>query len=67
MRVAVVQQNGNPGKPDDNRDKALGFARQALERDADVVLFHEEMLTGYTPELRVLAEPVDGPTTRAFS
>jgi len=66
IRIAVVQQNGNPGKVDENRDKALGFARQALERGADIVLFHEELLVGYVPNLRELAEPVDGPTTQAF-
>lgn len=66
LRVAVVQQQGNPGKPDENRDKAVAFARTALERGADLVLFHEELTLGYTPDLRQLAEPVDGPTTQAF-
>jgi predicted amidohydrolase len=66
LRVAVVQQNGNPGQPDENRSKALDFAAQALGRGTDVVLFHEELLVGYTSDLRQLAEPVDGPTTRAF-
>jgi len=66
FRIAVVQQNGNPGKPDENRNKALGFATQALAQGADVILFHEELLVGYTPNLRQLAEPVDGPTTQAF-
>ena len=32
MRIAVGQQKGNPGKPDENRDKALRFAREALDR-----------------------------------
>ena len=66
LRIAVVQQNGNPGKPDENRSKALDFAAHALARDADVILFHEELLVGYTPNLNQLAEPVDGPTTQAF-
>ncbi len=66
LRIAVVQQNGNPGKPDENRSKALDFATRALARDADVVLFHEELLVGYSPNLHQLAEPVDGPTTQAF-
>jgi predicted amidohydrolase len=66
LRIAVVQQEGNPGRPDENREKAIGFARQALEQDADVVLFHEELLVGYTPDLQRLAETVDGPTTEAF-
>ena len=66
LRIAVVQQNGNPGQPDENRRKALDFATQALAQDADVILFHEELLVGYTPDLKQLAEPVDGPTTQAF-
>jgi (R)-amidase len=66
LRIAVVQQNGNPGKPDENRQKALRFAQQALDQEADVVLFHEELLVGYTPDLHQLAEPVDGPTSQAF-
>ena len=66
LRVAVVQQNANPGKPEENRNKALRFARQALDQGADVVLFHEELLVGYVSNLRQLAEPVNGPTTQAF-
>ncbi|MBT3601454.1 MAG: hypothetical protein HOE48_14110 [Candidatus Latescibacteria bacterium] len=66
LRIAVVQQNGNPGNPEENRNKALLFAEQALDQGADVVLFHEELLVGYTPDLRALAEPVDGETTQAF-
>jgi predicted amidohydrolase len=66
LRIAVVQQNGNPGRPDENRDKAAHFATQALDQGADVVLFHEELLVGYAPNLRDLAEPLHGPTTRLF-
>jgi hypothetical protein len=39
MRIAVVQQDSNPGKPEENRNEALRFARQALEQGAEVVLF----------------------------
>lgn len=66
LRIAAVQQNGNPGKPEENREKALGFAARALDQGADIVLFHEELLIGYSPNLRELAEPLDGVTTRAF-
>lgn len=66
LRIAVVQQDANPGKPEENRNKALRFAQQALEQGAEVILFHEELLVGYVKNLRELAEPVDGPTTRAF-
>lgn len=66
LRIAVVQQDVNAGRPDENRAKALGFARQALDQGADVVLFHEEMLLGCVTNVSELAEPLDGPTTRAF-
>ncbi len=66
LRIAVVQQNGNPGQPDENRDRAVRFAAQALDQGADVVLFHEELLVGYAPNLCDLAEPLHGPTTTAF-
>jgi predicted amidohydrolase len=61
-----VQQDGNPGKPDENRKKAIGFAERALEQGSDMVLFHEELLIGYSPDLRALSEPINGPTTQAF-
>ena len=48
MRIAVAQQNGNPGQPEENREKAIGFLLPALDLGADVILFHEEMLVGYT-------------------
>ena len=65
-RIAVVQQNGNPGKPGENRTKAVRYAGQALAQSADIVLFHEELILGYSADCHRLAEPVDGPTTRAF-
>ena len=66
LRIAVIQQEGNPGKVEENRSKSLAFAREALDRNADVILTHEEMLVGYVDNLRDLAEPVDGHTTKAF-
>jgi predicted amidohydrolase len=66
VKIAVVQQNGNPGRVDANRKKALGFAAQALAQRADVILFHEELLVGYVPNLKDLAEPAYGTTTQSF-
>ena len=37
-----------------------------MAQNVDVILFHEELLVGYSPDLRRLAEPVDGRTTQAF-
>ena len=66
IRIAVVQQDGNPGEVESNRKKALGFAEKALALNADVILFHEELLVGYDKNLKELAEPVNGVSTRAF-
>ncbi len=66
FRIAVVQQNHNPGQPEQNRQKALAAASNALAEGAELILFHEELLLGYTPSVRELAEPLNGPTSRAF-
>jgi len=66
IRIAVVQQESIPGAVEANREKALGFARQALKGGADVIQFHEALLTGYTENVRDLAEEKNGPTTKAF-
>ena len=44
VRIAVVQQDGNPGQVSANLEKALHFAEEALNQNADVILFHEELL-----------------------
>jgi predicted amidohydrolase len=66
VRIAVIQQNGNPGQVSTNRKKALKFAEEALNQNADIILFHEELLVGYVNNARELAEPVNGPTSIAF-
>ena len=66
VKIAVVQQEGNPGQVVENRTKALRFAEEALQQQAEVILFHEGLLVGYVDNLKELAEPVDGPSTQAF-
>jgi len=66
VRIAVVQQDGNPGQVETNRRKALDFAEKALTQQAEIILFHEELLVGYDKNLKKLAEPVNGVTTQAF-
>jgi len=66
VRIAVIQQDGNPGQVSVNREKALKFAKEALNNNADVILFHEELLIGYVNNARDLAEPVNGLTSKAF-
>jgi (R)-amidase len=66
IRLAVVQQDHNPGEVEVNRRKALAAAEEALSHGADVILFHEELLVGYADNSRILAEPVNGVTTGLF-
>jgi len=66
VRIAVVQQNINAGKVDENRAKAVQNAVEALTKSPDLILFHEEMVPADNRRLRELAEPADGPTTQAF-
>jgi len=66
IKIAVVQQDASPGMVDENRAKALKFASEALDNKAEIILFHEELIVGYTPKVHELAETVDGPTTQAF-
>jgi predicted amidohydrolase len=66
VKIAVVQQEGNPGEVKENRNKALRFAGEALASGADIVLFHEELLIGYHKDNHKLAENVNGITTREF-
>ncbi|MBC8874380.1 MAG: carbon-nitrogen hydrolase family protein [Planctomycetes bacterium] len=66
VRIAVVQQDSVPGAVEENRAKAIRFAREALRNHADIILFHEALLVGYVPNILELAEPADGRTTRAF-
>lgn len=66
VRIAVIQQDGNPGQVSTNLNKALHSAEEALNQDADVILFHEELLVGYADNALELAEPVNGPTSKAF-
>ena len=66
MRIAIVQQETIPGAVDANREKAVGFAREALRQRPDIILFHEALLTGYIENVRDLAEERNGPTSEAF-
>ena len=67
MRIAVVQQNGNPGQPEENREKAIGFALPARELNADVILSHEEMLVGIQMVYSSWQRPWMGQLQKHFS
>ena len=66
LRIAVVQQESIPGAVEPNREKAVGFAQEALRNHADIILFHEALITGYVENVPELAEEINGPTTHAF-
>jgi predicted amidohydrolase len=66
VRIAVVQQEVVPGDPQGNVAKAQEHARAALAHGADIVLFPESLTVGMIDDVKRVAEPVDGPTTRAF-
>jgi predicted amidohydrolase len=66
LSIAVVQMEVVPGAVERNRRRALELAGEALREQPDVILFPEEMLVGYAPNLRELAEAQDGPTTQSF-
>ncbi|MDZ4820445.1 MAG: carbon-nitrogen hydrolase family protein [Planctomycetota bacterium] len=66
VRIAIVQQNTIPGDVQANRDKAIQFAKYALAKNPDIILFHEALTVGYVKNIHDLAEKVDGPTTQSF-
>ena len=72
MRVALVQQSAGPDQADNLR-RGLEATRHAARDGAAVVGFAELAFTTFYPQhpagtdVRLLAEPVPGPTTEAFS
>ncbi|MDR1399444.1 MAG: NAD+ synthase [Treponema sp.] len=49
MRIAIAQINSTIGDFSGNREKIIAFAREALEKRADLVLFPELAICGYPP------------------
>ena len=49
MKIALAQINTTVGDFAGNVDRILRFARRAVERQADLVVFHELALCGYLP------------------
>src|SRR3954447_18232379 len=74
IRVAAAQFEHRDGDKSYNLGRIRDLARQAADRGAEMVCFHECSITAYTflqtltrDELDALAEPVpDGPSTRAL-
>jgi predicted amidohydrolase len=70
VTVALCQLAPAMGEVEANRDRILAAVRAAKEDGADVVVLPELATSGYVfedeAEARGLAEPADGPTTRAL-
>jgi predicted amidohydrolase len=70
-RIACVQMDVSIGDVEANRRKILERLRTAAESGAKLVIFPECALTGYCfdslEEAAPFAEPIDGPSSRAFA
>jgi len=72
IRVATAQFENRDNDPEYNLSRVRELTRQAVERGAEIVSFHEGCIPGYTwiqpltlKQLREVAEPVpDGPAVR---
>ncbi|WP_159940819.1 MULTISPECIES: carbon-nitrogen hydrolase family protein [unclassified Nocardiopsis] len=70
LRVALDQGSGHSGDPADALDRLAERAREAAEAGARLLVGPEMSLTGYNigaPALARLAEPADGPLSRAVA
>lgn len=68
LTIGVAQITGR-GTPDENRRLSLDAASELFDRGARIVVLPELIVPGYRLEpdfLRSAAEPLDGPTTRAW-
>lgn len=67
-RVALVQFDAVPEKPERNLQEMERLARQAVGQGARLVMFHEGTLADYTPRLDELGERVpDGPACQRIA
>jgi N-carbamoylputrescine amidase len=70
VRLAVEQVAVRVGAVADNREQLRQVADRALSAGADLVVFPELAVSGYTTDPAVVeqvAEPLDGPTVTAFT
>src|SRR5262249_33984681 len=70
LAVALAQITGQPYAAGENRELTLSTARLAFERGAQLVVLPELIVPGYVADRERLAEvvePLDGPTTQAWT
>ncbi|WP_315927613.1 nitrilase-related carbon-nitrogen hydrolase [Mesorhizobium sp. SP-1A] len=68
--VAAAQFTAEPGRCDENRTRTLRLVEEAAGRGANLVVLPELAVSGYTLRGEILfaaAEPLDGPTLRAWT
>jgi predicted amidohydrolase len=64
-RVALVQFDSRPEAVQENLDKMADLTRQAVQREAEWIMFHEGCVCDYTPRLADFAEAIpSGPSTQ---
>jgi predicted amidohydrolase len=69
LSIALGQITGRPYAAAEDREHALATARRAFDRGAGLVVLPELIVPGYVADrarLEPFAEPLDGPTTRAW-
>ena len=72
LRIGLVQMDADLGDVGANLERALGYVREAREKEVDLLCFPKLFSTGYNPALlgqryHSLAEPVSGPTIRRLA
>jgi predicted amidohydrolase len=70
ITIGLAQLTGDPYAPDRNRERSVEVAGDLFGAGADLVVLPELIVPGYGADrerLADLAEPLDGPTVRAWS
>jgi predicted amidohydrolase len=70
LSVGLAQVTGRLYAPDENRRMTVAACEELIRRGADLVVLPELISSGYGTDgdrLLAAAEPIDGPTTRAWA
>ncbi len=67
FRVALVQFDSKPGQVQKNLEAMERIAREAVQHDAELVMFHELATSDYMDDMGNFAEPIpQGPSCQAM-